>query len=390
MAKKKFHEEEIRRGSEQLRQSGLDLDNVSAALVPRLEAQWGKGRETDLAIAFSLGKIADSAAADALVRLEKGAEDKDLKKEIRRALFKLAQKGLAIPEEKGAGETSSGSAPVLGGSPEIEAYLSSVDGAGGRLVWIIKPQAGHGLQTIQAMINDREGLQRVGGARIRRKDLRAMAEEIKKQHGVTMVSVPWEYADRVLYESFEKAKSAGRSGLENFHQLRSMLNAGKPKAQDHPIYQRLNAAEIREGAWRELSRRLLDEPEFRLWVLDADWLEPFLGQLQEAQSSRLVLNPMQKEERIGGIVRDAVKTLCTGETGKVMQRRMEDMAFYFVETDRMEMAELALAVAQQIKEGDPGPLDIAFLTGLVQKSFAVYLSQQKSQTEEEPSFIVKP
>jgi hypothetical protein len=124
--------------------------------------------------------------------------------------------------------------------------------------------------------------------------------------------------------------------------------------------------------------------------LDADWLEPFLGQLQEAQSSRLVLNPMQKEERIGGIVRDAVKTLCTGETGKVMQRRMEDMAFYFVETDRMEMAELALAVAQQIKEGDPGPLDIAFLTGLVQKSFAVYLSQQKSQTEEEPSFIVKP
>ena len=388
MAKKKSHEEEIRRGIEHLRQSGLKFDDVSPAFVPRLEEQWGRGRETDLAIVFSLGKIADSAAAAALLRMERGAQDKDVKKEIRRSLFKLSQKGLTIPEDKRVEEKSS--TPLLSRSPEIEAYMSPVDGAGGRLVWIVKPQAGHGLQTIQAMINDREGLQRIGGTQIRRKELRNMAQEIKKQHGITMVSVPWEYADMMLYEGFEKAKSEVRSGLENFHQLRSIVNTAKPKAQDHPVYQGLNSAEVREGAWRELSRRLLDEPEVRFWILDADWVEPFLGQLEEAQTSRLVLNPMQKEERIAGIVRDAVKTLCTGETGKIMQRRMEDMAFFFVAAERTEMAKLALAVAQQIKEGDPGPLDISFLTGLVQKSFTVYLSQQKSKAEEEPSFIVKP
>ena len=388
MAKKKSHEEEIRRGTEQLRQSGLKLDELSSALVPSLEEQWGRGRETDLAIVFSLGKIADSAAAEALLRIEKGIEDKDLKKEIRRSLFKLSQKGLTIPADKRVEEKSPTS--ILSRSPEIEAYMSPVDGAGGRLVWIIKPQAGHGLQTIQGMVNDREGLQRIGGTQIRRKELRNMAQEIKRQHGITMVSVPWEYADMMLYEGFEKAKSTGRSGLENFHQLRSMISTAKPKAQEHPVYQRLDPAEVREGAWRELSRRLLDEPELRFWILDADWAEPFLGQLEEAQTSRLVLNPMQKEERIAGIVRDVVKTLCTGETGKIMQRRMEDMAFYFVDAGRTDRAKLALAVAQQIKEGDPGPLDISFLTGLVQKSFAVYLSQQKSKAEEEPSFIVKP
>jgi hypothetical protein len=69
---------------------------------------------------------------------------------------------------------------------------------------------------------------------------------------------------------------------------------------------------------------------------------------------------------------------------------MEDMALCFVETDRQQAAELALAVALQIKEGDPGPLDVSFLTGLVQKSFAFYLSQQKTKAEQEPSFIVKP
>jgi hypothetical protein len=388
LAKKKFHEEEISRGIEQLRQSGLQLDDVSPALVPRLDEQWGRGRETDLAIVFSLGKIADAAAAETLLRIEKRAADKNLKKEIRRSLFKLSQKGLTIPEDKRVEEKSP--TPILGRSPEVEAYMSSVDGTGGRLVWIVKPQAGHGLQTIQAMINDREGLQRIGGAHIRRKELRNMAQEIKKQHGVTMVSVPWEYADMMVYEGYEKAKSAGRSGLENFHELRSTVNTGKPKAQEHPVYRRLNSADVREGAWRELSRRLLEEPEFRFWFLDADWVEPFLGRLQEAQTSRLVLNPMQKEERVAAIVREAVKTLCAGETGKIMQRRMEDMAFHFLETRRTDLAQLALAVALQIKDGNPGPLDISFLTGLVQKSFAFYLSQEKSKAEEEPSFIVKP
>jgi hypothetical protein len=388
LAKKKSHEEEIRRGLDALQQAGLTFDKAGAALLPRLVEQFGKEEHTDLAIVFALGKIADPGAVEALQRIEQEAGDKNLKKEIRRSLFKLSQKGLTIPGAR-SGEQKP-PIPTLARTSDIEAYMSAVDGAGGRLVWIVKPQPGHGLQTIQAMINDRDGLQRLGGAQVRRKELRNMAQEIKKQHGVTMIAVPWEYADSMLYESFEKAKAADRSGLENFHELRSIVSTGKPKPQEHPVYRRLRSEDARQGAWRELSRRLLDEPEFRFWILDADWLEPFLGQLQEAQTSRLVLNPMQKEERLAGIIRDMVQTLCTGEAGKIMQRRMEDMALYLLETARVELAKLALAVAAQIQDGDPGPLDISFLTGLVQKSFAFSLSQQKSKAEEEPSFIVKP
>ena len=73
-----------------------------------------------------------------------------------------------------------------------------------------------------------------------------------------------------------------------------------------------------------------------------------------------------------------------------MQRRMEDMALYFKGTNREEQSRLALAVALQVKEGDPGPLDVSFLTGWVQKSFAFYLSQEKEKAEAEPSLIVKP
>jgi hypothetical protein len=293
-----------------------------------------------------------------------------------------------MPEESAAEKKP---ATLFESATEIEAYMSAVDGSGGRLVWIAKPQPSHGLQVIQAMLQDREGLLRIGGVHMRRKELRKMAQDIKQQHDVTMIAIPWEHADQIIYEGYERAKSGGKGGLENFHELRSLIGTGKPKEQPHPIYKKLNSAEARDGAWRELSRRLLDEPELRYWILTDDWVQAFLPQLQEAQTSRLVLNPLQKEERLNAIVRDAVKTLCSGENGRAFRRRMEDMALYFFETNRADLAKLALAVALQVGEGDPGPLDVSFLTGLMQKSFAFFVSQQKAKKEEEQSaLIIKP
>lgn len=342
----------------------------------------------DLAVVFTLGRIAETAALEALDKIENDARDKVLRKEIRRSLFKLSQKGLAVPEARTSDST--GVTSLLKSASDVEAYMSAVDGAGGRLLWIVKPQAGHGLQTIQAMLSDREGLLRLGGAQIRRKELRNMRREIKDKHGIEMISLPWEYADQTLYAAYEKTKAQGRSGFENFHELRAVIGAGKPKQQEHPIYRRLNADDVTGGSWREKSRRLLEEPELRFWFFDEDWVAPYLSQLEEAKSSRLVLNQVQKEERLAGIVRDAVKAFCAGEIGRVLQRRMEDMALYFLETGRDDAARLSLAVAIQIGAGDPGPLDISFLTGLVQKSFGFYLSQQKTKQADEPSFIVKP
>ncbi|MBI1997677.1 MAG: hypothetical protein HYS66_14575 [Deltaproteobacteria bacterium] len=387
MAKKKSHEEAIRRGIEQLRQSGLAIDDISPALIPPLREQMDKGKDTALAVVFALGKISDAAAVETLKAIERESADKEVKREVKRSFFKLAQRGLVVPKEEPPEATA---AAVFTRAPEIEAYMSSVDGGGTRLVWIVRVQPNHGLQLIQAMLHDGEGLLRIGGTQLRRKGLRQMADDIKQQHDVTMISIPWEYADQIIYEGYEQAKARGQSGLENFHELRSIINTGKPKEQPHPIYRRLNRDEVRDGAWREQSRRLLDEPELRYWILTDDWLQAFLPQIEEAQASRLVLNPVQKEERLAAIVRDAVKALCAGENAKLFQRRMEDMALYLVETNRADLAKLSLAVALQAGEGDPGPLDVSFLTGLVQKSFAFFLSEQKAKREEETSLIVKP
>ena len=383
MAKKDSHDEELKRGLDKLAAAGF-AGRAPSADVPELTQHFGKAHDTDLAVIFLLGKVASQASLAALREFAQAATNKEIKREIKRALFKLAQKGIESAEPR----ESEAKPVVFETGSDIEAYMSAVDGGGGRLVWIIKPQPGHGLQVIQAMLHDREGLLRVGGMHLKRKELRSMVDEIKQRHHVSMIAIPWEYADRIVSEAYESAKKRGQSGLENYHELRSILPGGARKEAHHPIYDRLNADEVRAGAWRETSRRLLDEPELRYWFITDDWLQAFLPRLEEAQTSRLVLNPVQKEERFAGIVREAVKQLCGEEYGPAFARRMEDMALYFHETQRPDLARLALAVALQVREGDPGPLDVSFLTGLVQKSFAFFVSQEKAKKEEERDSVL--
>ncbi|MGH7767149.1 MAG: hypothetical protein ACREQP_06815, partial [Candidatus Binatia bacterium] len=288
MSKKDARELGIKKGLDRLRESGIDAENVSTAAVGALTSHLGKDHDADLAVAFLLGRVADPAAVAALTELERITASKDVKREARRSLFKLAQRGMSIPRAEDAGIAAARPTFKLG--PEIEGYMSSVDGAGGRLVWLTRSHPDGGLQLLQGMVSDRTGLERASGALIKRKELREQAESIKKSHGIQMIPVPWEYADRMLYESHEKAKSVGQGATEHFSSLRAAFNPLKPKPAPHPIHGRLRPDGARAEAWRERSRRLLDEPEFRFWILDDDWMQPYLERVEQARESRLVLN----------------------------------------------------------------------------------------------------
>jgi hypothetical protein len=387
MAKKDAWEETLKKGTARLREWGVDTDNVAPAAVASLAAHLGKSRDTDLAVAFLLGRVADATAVAALTELERTTASKDIKREARRSLFKLEQRGLAVPRN----ETAAAPGRIaLNLGPEIDGYLCLIDGAGDRLVWLVRPQAGGGLLLLQGMISDRAGLVRAGGAALSRKELRAKMREIKDDRGIVMTPAPWEYVDLVLYEAYEKAKSLGQGATEQFSTMRAAFNPMKPKTAPHPIYNRLSPDGARSEDWRVRSRRLLDELEFRFWILDEDWMNPYLGRIEEAERSRLVLNEIQKEERFSAIVRDAAREIFAGESGAIFRRRMEDMALCLLEGRRKEQAELSFAVARQLAAGEIGVLDISFLTGLVQKSIAYYLSQAKEKAAAAPSLIVKP
>ncbi len=63
-----------------LRKAQVPLDAPGPELVARLKEEFGKSRDIDLAVVFSLGKTYDPAASDALGDIERRTGDKDVKK----------------------------------------------------------------------------------------------------------------------------------------------------------------------------------------------------------------------------------------------------------------------------------------------------------------------
>lgn len=82
------------------------------------------------------------------------AADKAVAKNAKKVLFKWKQKGLNVPERH------AGRAPVdLSARPEpLPSFASSIDGAGGQLIFLGGWTPGEGANCIMAMLSDRDGL----------------------------------------------------------------------------------------------------------------------------------------------------------------------------------------------------------------------------------------
>lgn len=389
MAKQNTREKTIRSGLKGLRSGGLETESPDATMVEPLLQRFGADPAVSLAVAHVLGRIRDAASVDALKNIEGRAGSKELRREIRRSLFKLAQGGLVSAESE---------APVAGDAaanfslaPEIEGYLSSVTGGGSRMVILTRPQPGGGLMVMQAAVNDRRGLERLGGNVIRRKELREMIDGMKAQVGVSMTPVPWEYADWLVHEAYQKVTDSPGEGVTDYPRLRTHLTAARPARRAHPVFDLVDPDGIDATMLSETSEKLLEEPEFRTWFVEKDLLEPYLERLEDTEHSRIVLNPMQKEERFRSLVREAVQGICLDpETGPVFEGRLEDAALHLHVSGQEEKASAILGVALAIRRGDLGNLGVPLLEGLMMRSLSLHKTQEKEEAAEEPSLIVKP
>jgi hypothetical protein len=206
-------------GEKLLDQWGVTLARLQdrSLTVAAAAERIGQDPAADLALAAVLGDYPEPETAQALVAWESQTHDKNLRREIHRSLYKLAQKGVYV--ERPAQEQPR---PILA-PVEPEGYLSSMDGHGDRLVWLVKPKIGGGLHYLSALVNEPEGMRFVEGAEVTRKGFRAMRQDLGSRHEITMSEAPWRYCDAVMHEGYERAKGRDGASVEAYPALRSHL-----------------------------------------------------------------------------------------------------------------------------------------------------------------------
>ncbi len=366
----------VRAGEARLSESGVSADATPADLAELV----GHDVDIDLAIVHRLGSIASPESVDLLRRVEKDAP-KDLRREVKRSLYRLEHRGVDVPVAPPQPRRVSLAAG-------IEGYVSAFDGRGDRLVWMVKPRPGNVLHLF-AVVNDPAGLREVALNRLTRKGLREIRSELEQKHDIRFVSVDWRHADSVLQVGLEWAQVKGNSVDGDYPALRAQITS-EPLPGDSPAGHDdwTPASDAKDCA--DCAEIFL-EPELRTWLLREELARKAVAELVEVRNSPLVLNDAQLSERFNAVNDGIVEEAFGGDLGASWQRRLEEMAYYFAKTSRPERARQAVAAAGAMRDGRPLS-EIPFCDIYVRRTLGMYMSETEKQQEEErkSSLIVTP
>ena len=367
-------------------QSGLDrLTELGLSPSRATVAELERARDTDptaaLAIADVLGGIVSPESAELLLRIEATAtRDKPLRREARRSLYRLKQKGVAFAERSSAPEPRPARASLSG--PEAEGYLSISDPFGDRLLWIVKPRPGGGLFHLSTVVNEPAGLKEAVLAEVSRKALRSLRQELAARHGLRLVEVDWRYCDWTSFEGYERARARGSAepSVGRYPQLRLQVFTTPARASMLPAL---------SGATEALaeSAAILEEHELQSWFVAEDALTEYLTRYHEVRDSRIVLDRAAQLSRVEEIVEAAIEGVFGAEHGAAWQRRLEEAAHFFAGTARPQAAARTAAVARALSEQRSGK-GIPFCEQLVRRTFGSLFASEAEREREEKAFSV--
>jgi hypothetical protein len=375
-------ETRLRQGLEALQRLGVSSEDPT---IEVLSAALAADSTTALAVAERSGRVASVESAQLLARIEAQARfDKLLRREARRSLYRLRQRGVSLPAAD-EGAASPARSPLAGA--EAEGFLSFSDPLGDRLLWIVKMRSGGGLYHLSTVVNEPAGLKEAVLAEVNRKSVRALREELEARHGLRLVEIDWRYCDWIAAEGFERARQSGSvsESAAHYPQLRVQLFTKTAAPAGLPPRGEIGPASL------DSSAALFEEAELQQWFLLEGLLAPYLTRYREIRESPIVLDRPAQLSRVEEIVQAAVEELFSAAHTSSWRRRLDEAAYFFAMTARPGPAGCSAAVAAAIGEGRGGR-GIPFCEELVRRSFGLFFAREAEREREEKasSVLVTP
>ncbi|HLH78130.1 MAG TPA: hypothetical protein VKV28_15105 [Candidatus Binataceae bacterium] len=355
----------------------LDLPAEPRAALARLRELWNAGQSPIAELADAAGAIAQPEAAELLFEMEASTAGAQ-RREIRRALFRLRQKGVAVDKAP--------QQPVAGAiAGECSAWISQIDPQGEQLVWMAKGRATGGMACMWGAVSESVGLTLIRAEHESRREMRAQLAKLNGAMPEPMVEADWSLADFILAEAYRRTPEDKRREVGNYLVLRAELIEAAPPAQfEHPIYREF-AATLAQAPAPQL---LEQHPELVGLLLTKEAMSPFVAEVEEIRQSPLVLNRFQQQERIEVVVAGALASLGEGEPHRRLLRRLENLAYRRARRGEQASASILASAAARLRERSHS--QDAFFLKLVRHALGAALTDQQEEAAQEPRLIMTP
>lgn len=345
-----------------------------------------------------LGAQASPEAAEVLQRYLAGSSDRQRVKRAKRALHRMRSQGFDVGEPDGAG-AEQGSFSLALESSSLDgsrAYLTSVDGRGARLVWVLWRSPSGGSRVLQAVVDDTDGMREAELATVTRNEFREYVDQLRANSTVLLEQVDVEQAIETLAAAALQAESEGNDVPPAYAEWAEQVGVSTEGAAASPspsIYDMIDVEAARgdEGLIEE-SMTLLREPHFQSWAMDGPSIAAAAEEIHQAETSTLMISDDQRRERMQDAIREAVRESFDADTRQVYRRRLEVMASMLWNRDQREAARQALAAAVGLTEIEDLFRGHAFARALVHRGvWLVYQDQQREiAAEQQRSGLIKP
>jgi len=326
------------------------------------------------AVAQALGEVGDERIATLVAAAAAAATNRPARKELRRALHRLRERGVPVAEV-------AAQAPVRRrvGGDEAEGLMSAVDGTGSRIVWLMRGQPSGAQLLVAAELNVPGGLRDLSVTETSRRHLRDARQRLRRDARLQVVSAPFAVLDALLLEGQDRLPDVERR--LDYRRLRSRLTTETPAAPAEPVSSR--APQPDEADLDRLvaeSASLLEEPEFGTWWPSGDRAAAVLAQIESLDASPLVLSDAQQQQRLADLLAGARDALYPAEP---TARWLAATAYVLAETERVEAARRALAVSQVLRRTPQRADGVPLFVTLVNQGIGRLLARQRGTQGQE-------
>jgi hypothetical protein len=354
------------------------LENLTKIDTSRIRDQIPR---PELARALVASLPLDSpAAVTLLTTIQEAFDHKGVQKAVKKTIFKLKQRGIAIPQRK----TEKVIPSVLKQeAPEPDAFVGPIDGVGGRGVFLAVPHVPQGIDVALGLINDEIGLIEFIYGRYSRKRMKEL-KEFFFDNFHHMVTTSAAHAATVLENAFGRNEHSTDDATRQYLQFRPWIQENITLLEQAPAPDCIDPDSISgEVLTHSQIERLLSHELMHSWIVEAEKIGPVTEEISKAAESPILVSDSQKTDRVEEIKREKIDALYPDAKRLTLRCRLAEMAYVFYRLNEEEFARLALSAAASLEKKDSIFGVNPFLKALVERSLTYY--EQVSSQGEEPA-----
>ncbi len=310
------------------------------------------------------------------VRLLLGIKDsfgqRDVQKAVKKALFKVKRRGIPIPEH----EDLEGPQLIIKrqNTLETEAYLTPIDGAGSRGVFIAVCRVPKGVDMGIAAVNRDTGVDNFIYGRYSRKQSREIKKAFFDRAG-TAVEATLAHAATILETAYRKNEKDLGEQAQDYLGFRSWLLKNTSLLDRSAIYDLIPQGDTSADFLTDLRiEELLGHDLLASWIVSPEKMKPVLKEISTAEKSPIILTEGQFTDRIEDIKEKAIQEIYP-ESGRLsLKYDLEEMAYVFFRLGEKRPAGLCLAAACTMTEKDSPIRSNRFLKAYMEHSINYYIN----------------